>query len=198
MCIRNPVHWSYRTCDHLFTDPRRLHFKPLRLNFDLFMLPCQEFSPCLILNFSDDEVQFTILALNGLFKSSCFSASVEVTAFILLCLTFTDYHLENFARKRVSKAVLRIRDVYPGSDFFPSRKPDPHKKMLKKKKIISKLSEIWSGLFIPDPDSRSGSWFFTHPGSRIQVSKRHRIPDPDPQHWSKVRSFAERTVVTPY
>jgi hypothetical protein len=22
-----------------------------------------------------------------------------------------------------------------------------------------------------------------HPGSRIQVSKRHPIPDPDPQHW---------------
>ncbi len=29
---------------------------------------------------------------------------------------------------------------------------------------------------------RSGSWFFTHPGSRIQGSKRHRIPDLDPQH----------------
>ncbi len=27
------------------------------------------------------------------------------------------------------------------------------------------------------------SWFFTHPGSRIQWSKRHRIPDSDPQHW---------------
>jgi hypothetical protein len=25
----------------------------------------------------------------------------------------------------------------------------------------------------------SGSWFFTHPGSRIQGSKRHRIPDPE-------------------
>ncbi len=24
------------------------------------------------------------------------------------------------------KAVLRIRDVYPGSDFFPSRIPDPN------------------------------------------------------------------------
>ncbi len=29
----------------------------------------------------------------------------------------------------------------------------------------------------------SGSWFFTYPGSRIQGSERHRIPDPDPQHW---------------
>ncbi len=26
----------------------------------------------------------------------------------------------------------------------------------------------------------SGSWFFTHPVSRIQGPKRHRIPDPDP------------------
>ncbi len=38
------------------------------------------------------------------------------------------------------------------------------------KKLVFKLSEIWSGLFIP------------HPGSRIQGSKRYRIPDPDPQH----------------
>jgi hypothetical protein len=42
--------------------------------------------------------------------------------------------------------------------------------------IVSKLSEIRSELFIPDPD------FFTNPGSQIQGSKRHRIPDPDPQH----------------
>ncbi len=28
----------------------------------------------------------------------------------------------------------------------------------------------------------SGSWFFTHPGSRIQGSKRHRMLNPDPQH----------------
>jgi hypothetical protein len=36
-------------------------------------------------------------------------------------------------------------------------------------------------MFIPDP----GSAFF-HPGSgiRIQGSKKHRIPDPDPQHWN--------------
>ncbi len=44
-------------------------------------------------------------------------------------------------------------------------------------KPVSKLSEIWSGLFIPpDPDPD----FFTHLGSRIQGSKRHRIPGPDP------------------
>jgi hypothetical protein len=43
--------------------------------------------------------------------------------------------------------------------------------------IVFKLSEIWSGVFIPpdlDPD------FYP---SRIQGSKRHRIQGPDPQHW---------------
>jgi hypothetical protein len=34
---------------------------------------------------------------------------------------------------------------------------------------------------IQDVHPGSGSWFFTHPGSTGQ--KRHRIEDPDPQHW---------------
>jgi hypothetical protein len=38
----------------------------------------------------------------------------------------------------------------------------------------------------------SGSWtrimYFTHPGFRIYRSKRHGIPDPDPQHWVQVPS----------
>jgi hypothetical protein len=36
-------------------------------------------------------------------------------------------------------------------------------------------------VIIPDSDPGSGSCFVTHPGSRIQGSNRHRIPDPDPQ-----------------
>ncbi len=43
-------------------------------------------------------------------------------------------------------------------------------------KLVSKLSEIWSGML----QSGIGILYF-HP-SRIQKSKRHRIPDPDPQH----------------
>ncbi len=39
--------------------------------------------------------------------------------------------------------------------------------------IASKLSELWSWLFIPDPYHES--WYFTHPGSGIQGSKRPRI-----------------------
>ncbi len=87
-------------------------------------------------------------------------------------------------------AVLRIRDVYPGSEFFhpgsgirifPSRIfifpsgsriqifsiPDPGIRIKEQKyltqKILSKLSEIWSGLVIPDPDPDF-------------------LPIPDPQH----------------
>jgi hypothetical protein len=46
--------------------------------------------------------------------------------------------------------------------------------------IASKLSKIWvwdTGSEIRDPEK-------TYSGSRIQGSKRHRIPDPDPQHWN--------------
>jgi hypothetical protein len=37
-------------------------------------------------------------------------------------------------------------------------------------------------IWVVHPGSDPGSRFFTHPGSRIQGSKRHRIPDLDPQH----------------
>jgi hypothetical protein len=40
-------------------------------------------------------------------------------------------------------------------------------------KIVTKLSKIW----VWDPGSGK-----SYSGSRIQGSKRHRIPDPDPQH----------------
>jgi hypothetical protein len=48
------------------------------------------------------------------------------------------------------------------------------------KKIVKKLLNIWSwdpGSEIRDPEK-------TYSGSRIQGSKRHRIPDPE--HWSVV------------
>jgi hypothetical protein len=124
----------------------------------------------------------------------------------------------------IHSAVLRIRDVYPGSRilifthpgsriqktltkergeknllsyFFCSHKF--HKienyvifEMLKKKiwanfqiivevftqKIFNMLSNIW----VWDPGSEIRDPEKTYSGSRIQGSKRHRIPDPDPQH----------------
>ncbi len=54
------------------------------------------------------------------------------------------------------------------------------------KKIVKKLFKIWSwdpGSEIRDPEK-------THSGSRIQWSKRHRIPDPDPQHCSEELYFS--------
>ncbi len=67
--------------------------------------------------------------------------------------------------------MLRIRKVYPGSKYFPSRIqgqkdsriPDPHPRILLTRKIVSTLSE--------------------NPGSGSRGQKRHRIPDP--QHWQK-------------
>jgi hypothetical protein len=46
--------------------------------------------------------------------------------------------------------------------------------------IVTKLSKIC----VWDPGSDK-----TYSGSRIQGSKRHRIPDPDTQHWNKGREI---------
>ncbi len=62
-----------------------------------------------------------------------------------------------------SGMCIRIR-IFPSRiRIFPSRIPDPHQRILTQK-IVSKLSEIRSGLFIPDPDPGPGS--------------PSRIPDP--------------------
>ncbi len=69
------------------------------------------------------------------------------------------------------KPLLRIRDVYPGSESFPCRiqdqkdlrTPDPHPHQRAPRITIRGVH------------SGSGSWFFTHPGSRIQGSKGSRI-----------------------
>jgi hypothetical protein len=78
---------------------------------------------------------------------------------------------------------IRIPDpnfFHPGSRIRIFSIPDPHKELKYfNQNIVSKLSEILSGLFIPDTDPD----FFTLLGSRIQGSKRHLIPDPDPQHY---------------
>jgi hypothetical protein len=49
-------------------------------------------------------------------------------------------------------------------------------------KVVNKLSKIW----IWDPGSEIRDPEKTYSGSRIQGSKRHRIPDPDPQHRKKI------------
>jgi hypothetical protein len=50
-------------------------------------------------------------------------------------------------------ALLRIRDVYPGSEFFPSRIRIKEFKCFNPKKwFLSSQKYILYGLFIPDPD----------------------------------------------
>jgi hypothetical protein len=81
---------------------------------------------------------------------------------------------KKFVGYRTSYVLCSVAD--PGC---LSRIPDPdsHRRILVflTQKFVYKLSEILSGMFIPDPDRGSGSWFFTHPGFRGQTKKE---PDP--------------------
>ncbi len=116
--------------------------------------------------------------------------------------------IELFAQKIVTKLSSLgsgIRDPGSGKNLF--RIPDPGVKKAPDPGSGSATLLLWVifALLDPDPESEyeSGSTnlivsgskirirnpdsdpdFFTHPGSRIQVSKRHRTPDP--QHWLKL------------
>ncbi len=74
----------------------------------------------------------------------------------------------------------------PDQNFFH---PWTAAKNILTKKIDSKLSEIWSGLFISVQDPGSIFWFFTHPGSQIQGSKRHWISDPGSRIWIRNTAY---------
>ncbi len=84
--------------------------------------------------------------------------------------------------------VLRIRNVipdpgselpHPGSKFFHSGSEffhpgsEPKNFSILTQNIVSKLSEMWSGLFIPDPDPGFGSWFLPIPDPGLK-----KAPDP--------------------
>jgi hypothetical protein len=96
---------------------------------------------------------------------------------------------EHVATSKMDAEIPDQQCCGSGSKFYPSRIPDPNFShpgsqirikdwSILTQKIVSKLSKTWSGMFIPDLD-----WFFTHPGSRTQWSKRHWFPNPDPQHY---------------
>ena len=97
--------------------------------------------------------------------------------------------LSSFQIQPFILAVLRIRDVYPESEFFPSRiqvKKIPGSRSasasknlcILTQKIVSKLSEIWSKIFIPDTDL----YFFSIPDPGSKGQQLHRILDPDLQY----------------
>ncbi len=72
----------------------------------------------------------------------------------------------------------------PYPNFFPTRILDPnffHLKAqisIKEFRYFNPKNDFLSSL-IPDPGTRGQKGT----GSRIQGSKRHRIPDPDAKHW---------------
>jgi hypothetical protein len=85
-----------------------------------------------------------------------------------------------------------------GSDFFPFRIPDPNffhpgsRIRIKEfkylnHKMVSKLSEIWSGFYIPDPDPESGSCFLPIPDPVVK-----KAPDPGSATLEKSR-WAEKS-----
>jgi hypothetical protein len=80
-----------------------------------------------------------------------------------------------FTKTRVYKfghwiRMFSIPDT--GSDFFPSWIPDPHQ-------IFRYFNP--NNWFLRSRKDDPGCSSRILPGSRIQGSKRHRIPDPDPQ-----------------
>jgi hypothetical protein len=108
--------------------------------------------------------------------------------------------------KSLKKAVWRTRYVYPGSRFrlfsipdptffHPGSRirtvsiPDPESSSKNLSISVPKKSKKWflcSKKYDPGSSSRIRMLTFSHPGSRIQGSKRHPIPYPDPQHLKKV------------
>ncbi len=77
------------------------------------------------------------------------------------------------------QVLLRIRDVYPGSEFFTSRIPIRIKELIifqPKKWFLSSRKydpDCSSRIRIPDPDPD----FLPIPDPGVE-----RAPDPDPQH----------------
>ncbi len=76
----------------------------------------------------------------------------------------------------------------PGSDFFPSWIPDPNffypgsRILIKEFKYVNPKKWFLSSRKY-DPGCSSRIRILTFCPSRIQGFKKHRIPDPDPQHW---------------
>jgi hypothetical protein len=90
--------------------------------------------------------------------------------------------------------VLRTRDVFPGSGFIRSRIQGQkgtgtriwipnnelkHFSIFLAQIIVTKISEIKTGMLTPDPD------FFSHPGSRGQKSTGSRIRTGDKRYREK-------------
>ncbi len=90
---------------------------------------------------------------------------IRIETWLLIQCRIRNYLQRGSARPIYLLPVLRIRDVYPGSEYFSSRIPDTHQKVFQPKKLFLSSRFVHPG---------SGSWFFTHPGSRCQKASDPR------------------------
>jgi hypothetical protein len=127
-------------------------------------------------------------------KSQIYLVRQSLYAWCCSCLAsfyaHIPYGINCFSRSLKTKffSVLRIRDVYPGSQVRLFSMPDPtclhpgSRILIKEfqyfnpKKMVSKLLKIWSGLFIPDLDA--DFLLIPDPRSRGQKGTQSRILDP--------------------
>ncbi len=112
-------------------------------------------------------------------KRKCWTNSVGPLYQSLLWEQSPNFYFFKEPRNRFPgslKAVLWIRDVIPDPNFFHPG-PSSNNLSIFTQKIVYKLSEIWSGLFIPDTD----------PGSKGQKGTGSQISDP--QHCLKEYKF---------
>jgi hypothetical protein len=75
---------------------------------------------------------------------------------------------------------------HPGSRIRTVSIPDPGSSSKNLSILTPKKPKKWflsSKKYDPGCSSRIRMLTFSHPRFRIQGSKRHPIPDPDPQHW---------------
>ncbi len=81
--------------------------------------------------------------------------------------------------------IFFIPDAESGSRVKKIQDPLQRLNVFVIQKVVSKLWEIWSGMFILDPGSR----FFTHPGSMDQKSTK--------KHWIRIRNTFPGTGYSP-
>ncbi len=74
--------------------------------------------------------------------------------------------------------------IPPDPTFFHPGSSSKNLSILTQKK--AKKWFLSSKKYDPGCSSRIRMLTFSHPGSRIQRSKRYPIPDPDPQQWKRI------------
>jgi hypothetical protein len=95
--------------------------------------------------------------------------------YFLVSVQINKYYLEAGRKRRgtdprIHIPVVRIRDVYPGSDFFPSRIPDPNCLHPGSRILIKEFKYF-------NPRKSKKKWFLS--SKKYDPGCSSRIPDPD-------------------